>query len=206
MNAVTIAAAVADLRDAPENANAMEPERYEMLVRSIQQRGFCQSITVRPLPGAGLEIIDGHHRARAAREAGVDTIPAIMVDGLTEAEVRMLRLSMNRLRGDLDLSTVSRILDEVAASGYLELTDSGFTASEVGDLLEAARGEDEVMPEAVGPPGDAAGEEPTVFMLEIEFGRREDYVLARRALRRAAGKGGQLCDGLLRLIGEEKNE
>jgi len=54
------------------------PEATEGLAGSIKAQGLLQPIVVRPRPEGGYELIAGERRWRAARQAGVETLPALV--------------------------------------------------------------------------------------------------------------------------------
>jgi len=55
-----------------------EPEATTGLAASIKSQGVLQPILVRPRPEGGYELIAGERRWRAAREAGIATLPAVV--------------------------------------------------------------------------------------------------------------------------------
>ena len=55
-----------------------EPEATTGLAASIRHQGVLQPVVVRPRAAGGWELIAGERRWRAAREAGVPTLPAIV--------------------------------------------------------------------------------------------------------------------------------
>jgi ParB family transcriptional regulator, chromosome partitioning protein len=55
-----------------------EPEATSGLASSIKQQGLLQPIVVRPRQAGGYELIAGERRWRAAREAGLETLPALV--------------------------------------------------------------------------------------------------------------------------------
>jgi ParB family chromosome partitioning protein len=57
-----------------------EPEATSGLAASIKHQGVLQPIVVRPRAEGGYEIIAGERRWRAAREAGIATMPAVVRD------------------------------------------------------------------------------------------------------------------------------
>jgi ParB family chromosome partitioning protein len=57
-----------------------EPEATAGLAASIRHQGVLQPIVVRPRPEGGYEIVAGERRWRAAREAGVPTLPVLVRD------------------------------------------------------------------------------------------------------------------------------
>lgn len=204
---------VVQLRPAENNPNTMSAEKFTLLVAAIRRFGFLQPLLVRPLGEdptghPHFAVVDGHHRLLAAQELGMVEVPCVVADG-TEAEEKALRVGMNNLRGEPDLTMVGSILKELSEAGWSpeELTLTGFNAEEVADLLgavtqsvDAMAGEMEVPTAGDYQPEDA----PTKpFVLELEFTTRAEFTRAKKGLRRAAGKGGDMTAGLLVLLGED---
>ncbi len=78
-----------------------EPEAIEELARSIREKGLIQPVILREDPGGGYELIAGERRWRAAQQAGLTEIPAILRDADDE-EVLELALVENLHRQDLN--------------------------------------------------------------------------------------------------------
>ena len=78
-----------------------DPEALEELTDSIRQHGVLQPIAVRALGGGYYQIIAGERRWRAAREAGLDTIPARVVEA-DDRSAKVLALVENLQRQDLN--------------------------------------------------------------------------------------------------------
>ncbi len=55
-----------------------EPEAASGLAESVRQQGVIQPLLVRPRGVGGYEIVAGERRWRAAREAGRETVPAVV--------------------------------------------------------------------------------------------------------------------------------
>ena len=55
-----------------------EPEATAGLASSIREQGLLQPVVVRPRAEGGYELIAGERRWRAAREAGVESLPALV--------------------------------------------------------------------------------------------------------------------------------
>ncbi len=53
-------------------------EATSALADSIRAQGLVQPVVVRPRPAGGFELIAGERRWRAAREAGIPTVPALV--------------------------------------------------------------------------------------------------------------------------------
>lgn len=102
------------------------------LVASVKEIGVLQPIVVRPHPsGEGFELIMGERRLRATREAGLETIPAIVRD---TDDTQMLRdaLVENLHRSELNP------LEEAAAYQQL-LDDFGITHDELAKRIARSR-------------------------------------------------------------------
>ena len=71
------------------------------LARSIKASGVIQPIVVRRTATGGWQLIAGERRWRAARQAGLERIPAVVREA-TESETLELALVENLLREDLN--------------------------------------------------------------------------------------------------------
>ena len=78
-----------------------DPEALGDLADSIRQHGVLQPIAVRALGGGYYQIIAGERRWRAAREAGLDTIPARVIEA-DDRSAKVLALVENLQRQDLN--------------------------------------------------------------------------------------------------------
>jgi ParB family chromosome partitioning protein len=77
-----------------------EPEATSGLASSIKQQGLLQPVVVRPRAAGGYELIAGERRWRAAREAGVETLPALVRDA-DDRDTLLLALVENVAREQL---------------------------------------------------------------------------------------------------------
>ena len=55
-----------------------DPDTISSLAESISEAGLIQPLLVRPLPDGRYELIAGERRWRAAREVGMETVPAVL--------------------------------------------------------------------------------------------------------------------------------
>lgn len=87
---------------------------YE-LAESIKAQGVMQPVLVRPLDDGRFEIIAGERRTRAARLAGLDTVPALVKEADDRATLAMALIE-NLQREDLnpleEARGISRLIDE----------------------------------------------------------------------------------------------
>jgi ParB family chromosome partitioning protein len=79
---------------------SFDPAAISELATSLKNSGMIQPVVVRRL-GQGYQLIAGERRWRAAREAGLERIPAL-VRKVTDAESLELALVENLLREDLN--------------------------------------------------------------------------------------------------------
>jgi ParB family transcriptional regulator, chromosome partitioning protein len=77
-----------------------EPEATTGLASSLKHQGVLQPVVVRPRAAGGYELVAGERRWRAAREAGLDTLPALVRD-TDDRETLLLSLVENVAREDL---------------------------------------------------------------------------------------------------------
>jgi ParB family transcriptional regulator, chromosome partitioning protein len=108
-----------------------EEEAMAELVHSIKEIGLLQPVVVRPLPEGRYELIMGERRWRATKDAGLDTIPAIVRDTSDDAMLRDALLE-NLHRAELNP------LEEAAAYQQL-LDDFGCTHDELAGRIGRSR-------------------------------------------------------------------
>jgi ParB family chromosome partitioning protein len=134
------------LRDLPLGAIAVNPRQPRRafdaddlaeLAASIKALGIVQPVVVRPLVIEGsadaprYELIAGERRLRAARLAGLDTVPAL-VRPADEAAALEIALAENVAREDLNAIE--------QAQAYAALVDEfGLTHERVGELVGRSR-------------------------------------------------------------------
>ena len=57
-----------------------DDEEMAQLTESILQQGVLTPLVVRPLPNDEYEVISGHRRLHACKKAGIETVPALIVE------------------------------------------------------------------------------------------------------------------------------
>jgi ParB family chromosome partitioning protein len=89
-----------------------EGDRFADMVRSIEEMGILLPIIVRPAAELNkYEILSGHNRVNAAKEAGLLEIPAIVRSDLTDDEARLIVTETNLVqRGFESLSHSERAI------------------------------------------------------------------------------------------------
>ena len=108
-----------------------DEEGLTTLTASIREVGVLQPVLLRPTSDAQYELIAGERRWRAARRAGLDTIPALIrtVDDLGSVEQALIE-NLHRI----DLNP----LDEAAAYQQL-IEDFGLTHEQVAARVSKSR-------------------------------------------------------------------
>ena len=110
---------------------AFDQDALDELANSIKQDGIMQPIVVRSAPDGRYEIIAGERRWRAAKQAGLATIPAI-VRRADERQTLILALVENVVREDLNPVETAR--------GYASLIDElDLTPTEVAERVGRSR-------------------------------------------------------------------
>jgi ParB family chromosome partitioning protein len=129
-----------ELRDLPLDViepSSRQPRRrfdedaLQALAGSLGVRGVLQPVLVRPKAGGGYELVAGERRWRAARMAGLDSIPAL-VRPRDDAEAIELALIENMAREDLNPIEQAR-----ACAALVE--ELGLTREEVGKRVGRGR-------------------------------------------------------------------
>lgn len=90
---------LAQLAESPTNPRQRYGDLTE-LIDSIRRQGVLQPVLARPLDQDRYELVFGHRRFRAAREAGLTALPA-MVREMTDLEVLEAQLVENCQRADI---------------------------------------------------------------------------------------------------------
>ncbi len=94
--------AVLEIRPNPHQPrDTFDPEGLEELRDSIRNHGVLQPVVVRRA-AEGYELIAGERRWRAARLAGLERVPAVIRDEVSDGDMLELALVENVQRRDLD--------------------------------------------------------------------------------------------------------
>lgn len=129
----------------PNNWNPNKQSEYifERELASIRKFGFVVPVIIRD-SGERLEIVDGEHRWRAAKDLEMPQIPCFNL-GLVSRETAMqLTVALNEIKGRPDAIKLGDVLAELAENiPIADLTAVlPYTEKEMGYLLElAAKGE-----------------------------------------------------------------
>ena len=110
---------------------SFQEEDLAGLAASIRENGVLQPITVRKNPGREYELVSGERRLRAAKEAGLRQIPAVVID-TTARQSAIYAILENIQRQDLS------VFEEARALRCL-ITEWGVTQEEAAQKLGKAQ-------------------------------------------------------------------
>ena len=99
-----------------------EPEATTGLASSIKQQGLLQPVVVRPRQAGGYELIAGERRWRAAREAGIEFLPALVREA-DDRDTLLLALVENVAREQLSPVEEARAYASLVDEFELSLGD-----------------------------------------------------------------------------------
>ena len=211
---------VAELVPYAMNARVHNEEQVNDLARSISEFGFVNPVLV----GEDNIIIAGHGRVMAAKQAGLDKVPCIVLSHLNEKQRRALTLADNRitLKSSWDFEKVSAELSKLAEMDY-DVSLTGFTDDELDNFLRMDAGimpdyeeaprpivqreqeaEEEEEQEAEESP-KASDDDYSKFELIMLHENKVELVEALNMLRKTRGYA-KLEDALMEIVREWKDE
>jgi ParB family chromosome partitioning protein len=116
----------------------MDKGALEELAASIKAQGVVQPIVVRPIANGNYEIVAGERRWRAAQQAGLDTIPAVVRKIPDEAAIA-IALIENIQRENLnpveEANALQRLIDEFQMTHQKVAEAVGRSRAAVTNLL-----------------------------------------------------------------------
>jgi ParB family chromosome partitioning protein len=158
----------------------IDPESIADLAESIRTQGVMQPILVRPVEGGMHEIIAGERRWRAARAAGLDTVP-VLIREVGDEHALAMALIENIQREDLnpleEAQGVQRLIAEFGMTHEQAAAAVGRSRSGVSNLLRLlglARQVQELVLRKRLDMGHARALLPLPAALQIELAHRID--------------------------------
>lgn len=115
-----------------ENNPRINDLTVDKVCESIKEFGFTNPILVDP----DMIIIAGHTRRESALKLGLERVPYIINDTLTQEQVKAYRIADNKLAqySDWDINLLKMELDELAEIDF-DLSVIGFDAVELDEML-----------------------------------------------------------------------
>jgi hypothetical protein len=125
----------ADCKPLGRETRKHKPQQVRKLAASLDRFGFVLPILI----DAESRVVAGWGLVLAARRLGLSEVPAVRLSDLSEADLRALRLALNRIAEDAAWDREALSLE---VSGILELApqidfaDTGFEIGEIDVLLD----------------------------------------------------------------------
>ena len=175
-----------------DNESAVEP-----VAKSIKEFGFKVPIVAT----SDGEIINGHTRFKASKRLGLEKVPVIIADDLTEEQIKAFRLADNKV-SEFSNWNEDKLRDELKQL-EMDMTEFGFEFTELTELLEEEK-EKEQEPEIKFT--EELGEESNYIVLKFDtsvdwllleslFDLPRVHALASKAGRERKGVG-RVVDGV----------
>src|SRR5690606_3463675 len=112
----------------------------DKVAAAIREFGFRVPI----LAKSDKTVVDGHLRLKAAKKLGLETVPVMLCDDMTDAQIKAFRISVNRVAEFAEWD------DELLRVEFAELEELGFDLELTGFSLDEIE-----TPEILPPPGSA---------------------------------------------------
>ena len=114
---------IAALKPYERNAKQHGKDQVERIARSIRELGFLSPCLI----DQDMNVIAGHGRIMAAKTIGMETVPCVFVEGLTEEQRKAYILADNRLTemGEWDMDLVQQELAALADADF-DISMTGF--------------------------------------------------------------------------------
>lgn len=117
-----------------------DPEGLEELASSIREHGVLQPLLVRADDKGGYVLIAGERRWRAAALAGVETVPIVLHEDVSDDEQEHLTLALveNIQRSDLNPIELANAFEQLSDAGWTQqkiATQVGKSRASVANLL-----------------------------------------------------------------------
>jgi hypothetical protein len=124
--------AVDELLPYAGNSRTHTEEQVASLATSILEFGFTSPV----LAKKSGEIIAGHARVLAAKQVGLDKVPVIYLDHLSEAQAKALVIADNKIStmAGWDYALLAKELEELSEMNF-DLSKTAFSMEELEQLL-----------------------------------------------------------------------
>ena len=123
-----------DLTPYAKNAKRHPDDQVTHIANSIREFGFRQPIVV----DADNVVVIGHGRLLAAKQLGLEQVPVVRADDLTDEQIKALRLADNKTNeSEWDIELLDAELVDLSLD--LDMADFGFEDIQGGGILVATR-------------------------------------------------------------------
>jgi len=110
---------IRDIIESPVNARQMKDKEFYRLVRNLERdKQLTSSVLLMKTDGKKLMCISGHHRIKACRKAKIATVPAIVIEKISDDDRVRLQISHNDINGFDDDAILSAMIRELSEEMY----------------------------------------------------------------------------------------
>lgn len=123
------------------NNPRVNDEAVDFVASSIREFGWKVPIVI----DKNNVLVAGHTRLKAAKKLGLETVPCIIADDLTEQQVKAFRLADNKV-GEMATWDMDKLMIELEALDDIDMSEYGFDEmeKEAGAFLEEVEDEEEL--------------------------------------------------------------
>lgn len=123
---------IGKLKAYDRNARTHSPDQVAQIAASIAEFGFTNPVLIDKRG----TIVAGHGRVEAARSLGLDEVPCIRLEHLTEDQVRAYCLADNKLalNAGWNMDTLASELKGLEAVGF-DVSLTGFSPEELAEIM-----------------------------------------------------------------------
>ena len=164
------------------NAKIHGDDQVTKIASSIREFGFLNPILI----DKDFNIIAGHGRVMAAKKLGMKEVPALFIEGLSEAQRKAYILADNRL-GELanwDMDLVKMELEELELADF----DIDLTGFDINDFLKPGEVQEVEVPPLPDEPKAKVGD-----IYELGGGTQADLWRCYTVIRRSEAHEGAGC-------------
>ena len=188
-----------DLIPYVNNSRTHSDEQVTQIASSIKEFGFTNPILT---DGEG-GIIAGHGRLMAAKKLGLDEVPTIVLDGLTEAQKKAYVIADNKLALNAgwdfemltnDILTLKEMEFDVSLLGFGEAELEAILGADIDMSILDELDDDDV----------ESFEENVRRGIQIEF-EAEDYDEAQQLIKHFRDAGGYVGGIIIDILRKERN-
>ncbi len=123
---------ISELKRAKRRSRNTTPAQLERVINGLKAFGYSAPALI----DTNNRIVDGHIVVEACERLGIEKVQCVVIEHLSEDELRMLRLSLNRLveTGQWNIEELAVELEELKVT-ELDLRLSGFELPEIDIIL-----------------------------------------------------------------------
>ncbi|MEH2067899.1 MAG: ParB N-terminal domain-containing protein [Nostoc sp.] len=160
----------------PKNPRWMPESQMGALEESLKEFGLVEPLIVNTRNN---QVVGGHQRIQAARNAGFKNLTAVLVDLPYDQEMA-LNLSLNKIKGDWDYDKLAEILstfdgEDLVGTGFTSQETEAIVANAITEAENLAFGDNSVV-EEIRNRSDEEVEEELESTVKVQFGMFSKHV------------------------------